>query len=151
MDELVDTPSYNLSETVPNKWLQQFGNKGSNLYVAIVDDYVRAGSQSTNYYAYLKENMSRTGLDKDELNLRATRRSGDPQEIAPIYHGLKIAYGTHEEVFVDFWFCCDDIERCVKGYKRQFVLDWRGIPNTWPVRVGTKLTVSQIFGQLVQL
>ena len=35
-------PSCNLSETVHNKWLQQSGNRGSDLYVATVDDFVRA-------------------------------------------------------------------------------------------------------------
>jgi len=35
-------PFYNLDKTVHNKWLQQSGNKGEDLYIAIVDNYVRA-------------------------------------------------------------------------------------------------------------
>ena len=39
-DELVEMPFCNLVETVHNKWLQASGNKGGNLYVASVDDYI---------------------------------------------------------------------------------------------------------------
>ena len=63
---------------------------------------------------------------------------------APIYHGLKITYGTHKEVSIHIWFCCDNIERCLKWYKRQFVMDWPTIPNTWPMKIGTKLTRQEI-------
>ena len=45
--ELAEMPSCNLSETVHNKWLQQSGNRGSDLYVATVDDFVRAFKQCT--------------------------------------------------------------------------------------------------------
>lgn len=69
----------NFFEIVHNKWLQQFDNRGSYLYVATVDDYVRASSQSTNYSACLKGNMSITGSDKDELKLRVARCSSGPQ------------------------------------------------------------------------
>ena len=34
-------PSNNLVEIVYNKWLQQSGNQKNDLYVAIVDDFVR--------------------------------------------------------------------------------------------------------------
>src|SRR6202048_502896 len=79
--ELAEIPSCNLSETVHNKWLQQSGNRGSDLYVATVDDYVRAFMQCTNYYAYLKGDRSGTGPGKDELRLRAAQRSGDAKRI----------------------------------------------------------------------
>ena len=39
-NELAEMPSYNLVETVHNKWLQAFGNKGGDLYIAAVDDYI---------------------------------------------------------------------------------------------------------------
>ena len=74
-------PSCNLSETVHNKWLQQSGNRGSDLYVATVDDFVRAFMQCTNYYAYLKGDRSGTGPGKEELRLRAAQRSGDAKRI----------------------------------------------------------------------
>src|ERR1700738_427339 len=79
--ELAEMPSCNLSETVHNKWLQQFGNRGSDLYVATVDDFVRAFMQCTNYYAYLKGDCSSTGPRKEEFRLRAAQRSGDAKRI----------------------------------------------------------------------
>ena len=49
-----------------------------------------------------------------------------------------------------FFFCPDDIERCVKGFRRKWVVlfsDTQGkppIPPVWPVMVGTRLTRSEI-------
>ena len=78
---MADMPSYNLSETVHNKWLQQSGNHGNYLFAATCDDKIRAVMQMTNYRAYLKGNASGTGPSKQELRLRAARRSGDPKKI----------------------------------------------------------------------
>jgi hypothetical protein len=62
---MADMPSYNLSETAHNKWLQQSGNRGNDLFATTCDDKIRAVMQMTNYSAYL----------------RAARRSGDPKKI----------------------------------------------------------------------
>ena len=42
-------------------------------------------------------------------------------------------------MLADFWFCPDNIARCVKGTKRRWVLDWPEVPELWPVLSGTKL------------
>ena len=39
-NKLAEMPSYNLAETVHNKWLQASQNKGGDLYIAAVDDYI---------------------------------------------------------------------------------------------------------------
>ena len=67
-------PSCNLAETVHNKWLQQSGKRGSDLYTAAVDDYVRAFMQVVAYYQYLKGEGGGTGPGKEELRLRAAKR-----------------------------------------------------------------------------
>ena len=69
-------PSCNLLETVHNCWLQQSRNRGNNLYDAIVDDFVRAFMQCTNYYQFLKGGRSGTRPSKQELRLRQAQRSG---------------------------------------------------------------------------
>jgi hypothetical protein len=81
LEEMADMPSCNLSETVHNKWLQQSGNCGNNLFAATCDNKIRAIMQMTNYRAYLKGKSSGTGPSKQELKLRAARRSGDPKKI----------------------------------------------------------------------
>jgi hypothetical protein len=43
--ELVAMPSCNLAGTIHNKWLQQSSNRGTDLYVATVDDFFRAFMQ----------------------------------------------------------------------------------------------------------
>ena len=51
----------------------------------------------------------------------------------------------------DFVFCPDDIERCVKGPRRKWVMPFFAndqkppIPPIWPVNIGTNLTRSEIF------
>ena len=49
-EELAEMPSYNLAEFVHNKWLQQSGKKGNDLFVAAVDDLVRAFMQVVAYF-----------------------------------------------------------------------------------------------------
>jgi hypothetical protein len=41
---------------------------------------------------------------------------------------------------MDFWFCPNDIECCVKGTKRSWILDWPQVPDVWPILSGTNLT-----------
>jgi len=60
-------PSCNLAETVHNKWLQESGNCGSDLYIAIVDDFVRTFMQMVRFYQYFKANGVGTCLGKEEL------------------------------------------------------------------------------------
>ena len=281
--ELAEMPSCNLSETIHNKWLQQSGNRGSDLYVATVDDFVRAFMQCTNYYAYLKGDRSGTGPGKEELRLRAAQRSGDakrivaalehmpgaehwctrkpqlegeevfgttkrkldlppgseqdshrpdkvsfshprvstrstkartdsstpsdlpltqspeksiPQRVthvnniqethcdvskwhisrlpktsakacfamqartktkctqkivrhgkstpAPTYTGYMRDYKKNKEFLTQFFFCNDDIERCVKGTRRKWVQHRPDVPDVWPVLTGTNLTLQEV-------
>jgi hypothetical protein len=67
-------PSCNLAESIHNKWLQGSGNNGGDLYVATVDDFVRAFLQVVNYYQFLKGDIGGTGPSKKELKLRMAER-----------------------------------------------------------------------------
>src|SRR5665213_3149026 len=81
-DQLAEMPSCNLAESVHNKWLQASGNTGGDLYVATVDDYIRAFLQVVAYYTFLKGGVGGDGPSKEELKLRGTQRraqrTGDP-------------------------------------------------------------------------
>ena len=68
--DLAEMPSCNLAKTVHNKWLQQSSNRGNDLYVAIVDDLVRAFMQMVRYYQFLKGDQAGTRPGKNELLLR---------------------------------------------------------------------------------
>jgi hypothetical protein len=57
-------PLCNLAESMHNKWNQQFSNRGSDLYIATVDDFVWAFMQGVRYYQYLKGDRVGTGLGK---------------------------------------------------------------------------------------
>jgi hypothetical protein len=63
--ELAEMPSCNLAEIKDNAWLQESGNRGNDLYIANVDDFIRALIQVSRYYQFLKGeyagNRSREG------------------------------------------------------------------------------------------
>jgi hypothetical protein len=107
LEEMADMPSYNLLETVHNRWLQQSGNRGNDLFAATCDDKIRTVMQMTNYRAYLKGKSSGTGPSKQELKLRAARRSGDSKKIAEAFSQLpgvevattRIPHLEGEEIF----------------------------------------------------
>ena len=81
-DQLAEMSSCNLAESVHNKWLQASGNKGGDLYVATVNDYICAFLQVVAYYQFLKGGIGRDGPSKKELKLRGAQRraqrTGDP-------------------------------------------------------------------------
>ena len=63
---------------------------------------------------------------------------------APMYKGQKREYkGTNVETD-EFWFCPDDIKRCVLGPRRSHVLSRPQIPEIWPVMLGTNLSSEEI-------
>ena len=66
----------------------------------------------------------------------AKGKKGTP---APTYRGRKEEYGSKREVVANFWFCPDDIDRCMKGTKQKWVLHWPEVPEVWPVLSGTNL------------
>ena len=71
----------NLAESIHNKWKQQSGDRGSDLFVATVDDFVRSFMQSIAYYQYLKGDRAGTGPSKEQLKLwvaqKSTERTGN--------------------------------------------------------------------------
>jgi hypothetical protein len=44
----------------------------------------------------------------------------------------------------DFFFCNDDIKRCVKDTKRRWVVLVPNVSKVWPVKLGTNLTCKKI-------
>jgi hypothetical protein len=78
-------PSCNLAEKKHNAWLQESGNWGNDLYVANVNDFVRALIQVSMYYQFFKGEYIRTGPEKEELMLRIAQhsalRSGNPKAL----------------------------------------------------------------------
>ena len=63
---------------------------------------------------------------------------------APLYRGQKREFkGTRVETD-EFWFCPDDIHRCVMGPRRSHVLSRPQVPEVWPVLIGTNLTLDEI-------
>jgi len=57
------------------------GNQGNNLFDATCDDSIQAWTQMTNYCAFLRGHASGSGPSKEELKLKATKRSEDPKKI----------------------------------------------------------------------
>jgi hypothetical protein len=45
---------------------------------------------------------------------------------------------------IEFFFCNNDIERCVKGTNRKWVQSRLDIPSIWPVKIGTNLSKKEI-------
>jgi hypothetical protein len=73
--ELAEIPSCDLAKMVHNKRLQQSGNRGTDLYVVTVDDFVRAVIQVVRYYQYLNGERTSTSPGKEELLLSAAKCS----------------------------------------------------------------------------
>jgi hypothetical protein len=69
---------------------------------------------------------------------------------APTYSGFWNHYSFTSPKPEKFFFCPDDIERCVKGFRRKWVdrfsIDQERplIPAVWPVKLGTNLTRLEI-------
>ena len=64
--------------------------------------------------------------------------------VAPTYTGLMVNYKKNRNDVMQYFFCNDHIERCVKGTKRKWVISMPEIPATWVVKRGTNLSKQEI-------
>jgi hypothetical protein len=62
----------------------------------------------------------------------------------PTYIGMMTNYRKNKQELLQFFFCNDDIERCVKGTCRKWVVSRPEVPEIWPVKIGTNLTRKEI-------
>jgi len=117
-NEIAEMPSCNLAETVHNKWLQQLGNRGNDLYVATVDNYVSTFMQMVRYYHFLKGENPGMGPGKTELMLRVAQRyaqrTGNPkglnEAMAIVPGGCLLHKGSTSRRRRGFWIDEKDAE-----------------------------------------
>ena len=69
---------------------------------------------------------------------------GNKSTAAPTYTGIMQNAHKKRPETMEFFFCNDDIERCVKGTKRKWVQSRPDIPSIWPVKIGTNLSKKEI-------
>ena len=86
--------------------------------------------------------FSQQAVTKKKCTARIVRNN--VATAAPTYIGLMVNYKKNRNDVMQFFFCNDDIERCVKGTKRKWVISVPQIPATWPVKRGTNLTKQEI-------
>jgi hypothetical protein len=63
---------------------------------------------------------------------------------APTYMGMMINFQKKTKELIQFFFCNDDIERCVKGSRRRWAKSRPDVPCIWPMKLGTNLTKKEI-------
>jgi hypothetical protein len=80
-------------------------------------------------------------IQQRATNIKCIARiaKGSKGTTAPTYRGRKTQHGGSKESVTDFWFCPDDIKRCMKGTKCSWGLDWPQVPDVWPILSGTNL------------
>lgn len=44
----------------------------------------------------------------------------------------------------NFGHALTNIKRCASGCKKKYVLDWPIVPNTWPLKIDTNLTMDEV-------
>jgi hypothetical protein len=69
---------------------------------------------------------------------------GNKPTAAPTYTSVMRNPHKKRPEVMEFFFCNDDIERCVKGTKRKWVQSRPDIPSIWPVKIGTNLSKNEI-------
>ena len=125
---------------------QSFGEKGEqaqpnhsrHVTVAFESDY---DTSKWHIARISHKSNARCQAQQHRSNIKCTSKiaKGKKGTLAPTYRSRKEEYGSKLEVVADFWFCSDDIHRCVKGTKQRWVLDWPEVPKVWPVLSGTNL------------
>lgn len=69
-----------------------------------------------------------------------TRKHGTP---ITTYKGLKKEFCPTNNMEYKFWFCLNKLKYCVSGNKKKDVLYWPILPNTWLVKMGTRLALEE--------
>jgi hypothetical protein len=62
----------------------------------------------------------------------------------PWYNGLWFDLKGFALIHFKFWFCENDLTRCVGGTREKYCIDRPLVPSTWPVQVGINLIQFEV-------
>jgi hypothetical protein len=77
-------------------------------------------------------------------NCKAKIVQGNTATAVPTYTGFMEHHQKKTDKIMEFFFCNNDIERCVKGTKWRWVKSRPDVPNVWPMKIGTNLSRKEI-------
>ncbi len=63
---------------------------------------------------------------------------------SPYYDGLWSDLKGFALIRHKFWFCVNNLTRCVGGTRRKYCVNRPLVPSMWPVQVGTNLTQFEV-------
>jgi hypothetical protein len=69
---------------------------------------------------------------------------GNKPTTASTYTSVILHAHKKKPEVMEFFFCNDDIERCIKGTRRKWVQLRPDIPSIWPIKIGTNLSTKEI-------
>jgi hypothetical protein len=69
---------------------------------------------------------------------------GNRATAAPTYTRVMVHYKKKTDKVMQFFFCNNDIERCLKNTRQRWVKFRPDIPNVWLVKIGTNLSKKEI-------
>jgi hypothetical protein len=69
---------------------------------------------------------------------------GNTATAAPTYTGVMVHHQKRTDKVMQFFFCNDNIERCVKSTIRRWIKSRPDVPNIWPVKIGINLSKKEI-------
>jgi hypothetical protein len=57
---------------------------------------------------------------------------------------IKNKFRSINNVEYEFWFCRDDIKRCISATKKKYVLNWPIVPSTWLMKIRTNTSKKEL-------
>jgi hypothetical protein len=79
-----------------------------------------------------------------QKEVRGEDHSGQQTHGSPTYTGVMLHVHKKNLEVMEFFFCNDDIERCVKSTKQKWVQSRPDIPSIWLVKIETNFSTKKI-------
>ena len=63
---------------------------------------------------------------------------------APTFNGIQRLQKSRETEQMQFWFCPEKLQACIKDTRSRFIIHYPVLPHAWPVQRGTNLTQAEV-------
>jgi hypothetical protein len=145
LPDVVEELSPEQQEDQPPNSLDNVGNIGRAGHVTVVHE--TACKEIEWHIARLPKTSAKACFAQQAITKKKCEAKivqGNKPTAAPTYTGIMRNAHKKRPEFKEFFFCNDDIERCLKGTKQEWVQSRPDIPSIWLVKIGSNLSKKEI-------